>query len=159
MMIRSLSRLRRSEDGATAIEFALIMPMFLMLLFGVLQMGFYLQNHNALRSLSTDVARSIAVAYQNDNMLSTNQMEALARSQAIGGKHFLETDRLETKISTITPSRVDGATELEIELQYTPRHVLPVPMPSFDMTYKRPVFVFGAPTPNPTPTATPTVAP
>jgi len=54
-------RLIRSQSGAAIIEFALLGPLFLMMLIGVLQVGIYLQNYNAVQSLASDSARHVMV--------------------------------------------------------------------------------------------------
>jgi Flp pilus assembly protein TadG len=47
-----LARIRRDRRGAVMVEFALIGPALLAMLFGVLQFGLGMQNYNALRSIS-----------------------------------------------------------------------------------------------------------
>ena len=46
----TLRRLRRDDRGAAIIEFALLAPVLLGLMLGVLQMGLQMQSFNALRA-------------------------------------------------------------------------------------------------------------
>ena len=55
------SRRRRGDDGAVAIEFALIMPIFLMLVFGMIQYGVYFWSAQGGSSATRDAARRAAV--------------------------------------------------------------------------------------------------
>ena len=68
-MKRRAKRLSRATDGASAVEFAILAPVFLSLFFGVLQFGVWLQNYNAIRSVTLDGARAVMIEYQNDNTL------------------------------------------------------------------------------------------
>ena len=78
-MQRLLSRLRRNRDGSVAVEFALVGPILLGMLMGVLQIGIGMQNYNALRGISADTARYAVVNYQTANRLTTSQRADHAR--------------------------------------------------------------------------------
>ena len=60
-MTRLFKRLAHDLQGSVAIEFALIGPVFLTMFLGVLQIGIGMQNYNALRGISADVARYAVV--------------------------------------------------------------------------------------------------
>ena len=77
MTIRKLlNRIRRNDTGAAAIEFALLSPALILMMIGVLQVGVAMQNYNALRGLSADVARYTMVQYQTGNTISNSQIES-----------------------------------------------------------------------------------
>ncbi len=68
------TRLRRRDDeGAAAVEFALIMPLLLILLFGIVQYGFYFYAMQAGSSAVGDAARRVAVG----NCQTTSQVQTL----------------------------------------------------------------------------------
>lgn len=52
---------RRAEGGAVAIEFALVMPIFLLLVFGMIQYGLYFWAAQGSSSATRDAARRAAV--------------------------------------------------------------------------------------------------
>jgi Flp pilus assembly protein TadG len=56
---------RRDEDGTAAIEFALVLPVFLVLLLGILAYGIYFAAANSTAQLAADAARA-SVAGIND---------------------------------------------------------------------------------------------
>lgn len=60
-LTRGLRTWRRSEGGATAVEFAFVLPVLLMILAGIIQFGaiFFLQNNMA--NAAREAARALAV--------------------------------------------------------------------------------------------------
>ena len=54
-------RLRRAQDGAAAVEFALVAPMFLALLFGTFEFGRALWVQQALQEIASSGARCMAL--------------------------------------------------------------------------------------------------
>lgn len=141
-------RLRRNSQGSVAIEFALIGPAMLAMLLGVLQFGIGMQNYNALRSVSAEVARYAvinaqdAAAKSNMGMRETNaQLEQYARSVAVDAPYGLKSSNLTVTITSV-PTRVDGASERTIELRYNIPSVLAViGLTSIPISYTRPVFI------------------
>ena len=54
-------RMRRRDDGAVAVEFALIAPLLLLLVFGLIQYGFYFWSMQGGSSAAREAARRAAV--------------------------------------------------------------------------------------------------
>ena len=52
------SRLARAEDGATAVEFALIAPVFIMMLMGMFDMGYNMYTDQMLNGAIQQAARN-----------------------------------------------------------------------------------------------------
>jgi Flp pilus assembly protein TadG len=143
-----LSRLRCDCDGSVMVEFALIGPAMLAMLFGVLQFGLGMQNYNALRSISADVARYAVIdaqdaAAQSDmTMRDTNEeLEAYAEEIAGVPPYGLQTSRLTVTVTSV-PTRVQGASERTIDLQYdVPSMLGMIGINSIPISYSRPVFI------------------
>jgi Flp pilus assembly protein TadG len=57
-----LRALSRARDGATAVEFALVAPLFLALVFGTLEFGRLLWTEQALQETAIAGARCVAIA-------------------------------------------------------------------------------------------------
>lgn len=143
MTIRQLfSRLRRDDTGATAIEFALLSPALILMMIGVLQVGMAMQNYNALRGLSADVARYTMVQYQTGNTISNSQIETWAENHALGAPYLLHQDRVNAVVTTPSTQRVTGATELQLVISYQMDSFLGFAGIEFPfITYTRPIFL------------------
>ncbi|MBJ6987208.1 MULTISPECIES: TadE/TadG family type IV pilus assembly protein [unclassified Devosia] len=64
-MFRAYAKLRRNSDGAAAVEFAILTPVFLLLLTGMLAYGIYFGASLSLQQLAADAART-SIAGIND---------------------------------------------------------------------------------------------
>lgn len=86
MSIRTTLRLRlRSERGAVAAEFALILPVLVLLLFGMLQLGLTYQRQEAVHAAAREGARVASLP-------TTSTADACARSAAaLAGTGFTAT--------------------------------------------------------------------
>lgn len=60
-MRRLISRLLQSRDGTTSLEFAVIAPVFLMLLLGIPAAGFLLWAKGAIELAASQTARCVAI--------------------------------------------------------------------------------------------------
>lgn len=139
-----LARLGRDENGSTAIEFALIGPAFIAMFMGVLQLGLGMQNYNALRSVSADVARYAVVNYQTNNHLNTEQLQSYANGIASAPPYGLVRARFSVEITVAATQRVTGANEYNIHMTYDVPTVLTIiGMDDIPLTYDRPVFVIS----------------
>ena len=137
--------LRSNNKGAAAVEFALLAPVFFMLFLGVLQVAVYLQNYNAVQSLASDGARYVLVEYQKNNSLTDTQIKQVVRGEAVNVPYMLDTDRLNITVDRSGTSRITGATEIDIELEYELSDWIPgVDLPLSKIKYSRPVFVVTA---------------
>ena len=143
MKTRSLlSRIRRDEKGASAIEFALLSPALILMMVGVLQVGIAFQNYNALRGLSSDVARYAMVQYQTGNEISNSQIETWAENHALGAPYLLDQTRVNAVVTTPDTQRVDGANEIQLVVSYQIESFLGFAGIEFPfITYTRPIFL------------------
>lgn len=106
------------QSGATAVEFALIMPIFLLLLFGIVAYGLIIGIGHSLQQAAQEAARA-AVAGLNDT-----ERDSLARRRIqtlIGGAQLISPEGLTIKTGsssedpalwTVTLSYNIGATPL-----------------------------------------------
>ncbi len=58
-------RLLRGQEGSTAVEFAIILPVLLLILLGIVQFGFLFVIHTAMANAAREEARWIALAGGN----------------------------------------------------------------------------------------------
>jgi Flp pilus assembly protein TadG len=118
-------RTRRADDGAAAVEFALVSTLLLTLLFGIVQYGYYFFQSQSATSSAREGARLAAVGYDT----CANFRTALGdRTQGITIKSYSV---------TYTPSAAAGNT-VTVAITYTPtRFGFPfVPFISGDSTQK-----------------------
>lgn len=70
---------RRRDSGAAAVEFAIVLPVFLVMLFGIIQFGAVLFLHNNMVNAARETARRMAVAE-----LTAAQADAFAQNYLAG---------------------------------------------------------------------------
>lgn len=140
-----IGRFRRSQSGAAIVEFALLAPVFLIMFMGVLQVGIYLQNYNAVQSLASDAARFVMIENQKNNNLTNEQVRSILLGLSTNSPYLLDTDRLVITVDRSGVSRVTGATEIDIEMRYTLSNFLPgLELPLSVISYSRSVWVVNA---------------
>ncbi len=141
MMTRKLTSLRADLRGSAAVEFALIGPAFLALFFGVIQIGSGMQNYNALRGISAEVARHAVVSRQTGAQVNPNNLQTYATTKATAAPYGLQDSRF---VATVTQpaTRVTGATEYTIRLTYNvPTFLGFIGVDNIPLTYTQSVFV------------------
>ena len=77
---QKLRDLAADQSGATAVEFALLMPFLLTLLTGVIDVGFLFAVKNKMTSVSQDTARLVAIGN-----LTTTQAKTYASGKLTSG--------------------------------------------------------------------------
>jgi Flp pilus assembly protein TadG len=83
--MRTLAAWRRDDSGTSAVEFAILMPVFLLLLTGMLAYGIYFSAAHSLQQLAADAART-AIAGLDEaerNELVGDFLDANADSYAL----------------------------------------------------------------------------
>ncbi len=83
-----MSKRKRGEAGAAAVEFALVLPLLLTLLMGVVEFGWYFFNQGTLAGAAREAARDFAIhedaAQAADKAVQTATGLSLTASQ-VGG--------------------------------------------------------------------------
>jgi Flp pilus assembly protein TadG len=143
-MLQRLKQLRASTDGSVIVEFALLAPLLIGMFMGVLQIGIGMQNYNALRGASADVARYAVINYQTNNRLTTSQLQDYANGVATQAPYGLTRSRFTVTIATATTQRVTGAVEYTMSMRYTvPTMLSLLGVSEIPLTYQRPIFVIA----------------
>lgn len=76
---RLLKRLRHNRDGAIAVEFALVMPLFIGMFMGMMEYSTVYFTYGTMQSAARDVTRQLAV-----NTLLPGQAEAAVKNRMPG---------------------------------------------------------------------------
>jgi Flp pilus assembly protein TadG len=71
-----IGRICRDDEGASAVEFALVLPLFLLLLFGTADFGFVLYTQSIMQDAAREGARRMSV----DSTVTEAQGQAIAQN-------------------------------------------------------------------------------
>ena len=134
-------RLRPDPSGSVIVEFAILAPVVITLLLGVLQVGTWMHSYNALRSVAAETGRYTAVQYQRANYISNIAMATWARDRGIDSYMFDDAD-ISTDVSDAPNQQITGVTEKTLTLTYTYRSFMSiVGIRDQTVTFSRPIFV------------------
>ena len=140
--LRPIRRFLASCGGATAVEFALIAPVLITTVLGVVQVGMAMQEYNALRGVAGDVARYAVVNYQASNKLSTTTLETYGASVARASPYNIQATGLLVTISEAGTQRVTGAKELTFTIRAQVNNVMAfLNFNDYYISFSRPIFV------------------
>lgn len=137
-------RLKRDENGAATVEFALLGPVMITLMLGVLQVGIAMWSYNSLRAIASDSARYAVINYQASSKLNNSQIQQFARTTAISTPYGLNDAQLTITVENATTQRVTNAKELTLSINYTvPTLLAIIGVGDIPMSFSRPIFVIG----------------
>ncbi|GAA1739263.1 TadE/TadG family type IV pilus assembly protein [Aeromicrobium alkaliterrae] len=94
-------RRRHREDGSAAVEFALIAPLFIALLFGIISYGYMLSFRQGISQAAAEGARVFAVAPAGSPTLKADAVAAVNRSLSSYGITCTTTGTLKKGASTV----------------------------------------------------------
>lgn len=138
------ARLIREKSGAAVIEFALVAPVFIALMMGVVEVGLYMQNYNAVHSLATDATRFATVEYQKNNKIDTTTMENNIGSLGVESPYNLNPNYLHVAVTPVTPSAVNGALQFNLTIDYDlPDLIGGTSIDNITISYSRQIFVLA----------------
>jgi Flp pilus assembly protein TadG len=104
----SMTRHDSSERGATLVEMAIILPLLLMLVFGIIELGMAFRTYLSVNNATRDASRVAALA-GNDPDADCNTIVEAAKSLQISGE-LGNLDRIEIFIATQAGSQIAGKT-------------------------------------------------
>ncbi|MXO74081.1 hypothetical protein GRI40_02450 [Altererythrobacter aerius] len=134
----------RDRSGASLVEFAMIFPVLISMLLGAVQTGFWMQNYNAVRNITNDVARFAMVEYQRGNKITNDSIATKADTLAAGAKYQLGAGTFVPKV-TDKPTQVDGVRQLRLDIAYTPPEFMPFVDPAIlTIRYGRDIYLYDA---------------
>ncbi|ANY20686.1 TadE-like protein [Tsuneonella dongtanensis] len=125
MLIAIARKLHRDERAATLVEFALIAPVLITMMIGVLQVGTWVQSYNAVRNVVNDTTRFAMVEYQRGNKISDEAIEDRALEIAGSGKYNLD-ESLFVPDVTVKATEVAGIRQRRLVVTYTAPEFMPV---------------------------------
>lgn len=125
-------RRQRHEQGAVALEFALIVPILLVLFFGIVNYGIVLAQQLSLSNSARQAAR-FAVVDVEGRTCGQIENEARAAAETIGMLPTDPTYALTGATGTCERPCADSTptTDLTVTLTYRSEFVVPMPIPGF----------------------------
>jgi Flp pilus assembly protein TadG len=114
----------RSEKGQAAVEFALVLPILLMLIFGIIDFGRILYTKNALTSLSQESARHMSIYYVSDGTNGTVLSTYVsAHPGTLATTAFKKSDN--SSGIQISPTTITTGSEVNVTLTYKIYYITP----------------------------------
>jgi Flp pilus assembly protein TadG len=126
---------RRGQGGAVAVEFALILPIFLWLVFGVIQYGYYFYAMQAGTAAAGEAVRRVTVGdCQVDSDLTTFVTNHLGKARTSGTPSVSRTyQKLNTStnawVTDVTPGTVGGNVTIQVQFNTLNMHFPFIPVP------------------------------
>lgn len=142
MAPRLFRALSRDRTGAALVEFALVAPVLLTMLLGVVQVGSWVQSYNAVRNLVNDTARFTMVEYQRGNKIDNDSVEDRAKFIAASSRYnLIEVNVVPDAVTKTT--QVNGVKQLNLKVTYTPPKFVPfVSATAPAITYDRDIYLY-----------------
>ena len=113
---------KRNEDGASALEFALVIPLFMSMTFGTIQMGLAYYTASSVQFSLERVARTRMVS-----SMTTSQMQTAFNTEL--AKYTTKTITLSYSATTL-----DGMNIGQFSATYTHNFVIPF-VPAFNVSF------------------------
>ncbi|MEQ8175158.1 MAG: TadE family protein [Syntrophomonadaceae bacterium] len=114
-----MRRLIRREDGQSIVEFAMVLPVLLLLLMGIIEFGRIISSYMIINNLAREGARFASVG-KTDSQITTILLNEHAT---------LDVDKLEVQYSPAYSARVKGE-PLKVTVNYTVDLITPL-IPEF----------------------------
>jgi Flp pilus assembly protein TadG len=112
-------RLKRQEGGAVIVEFALLAPVLIAMMLGIFQLGLAMQNYNAVRNVSADVARYVLIQYTTGHPMTNDDITTRAETIAQSAPYLLSpSPRLDVAVTTVATPQVTGTVEKTLAISY-----------------------------------------
>lgn len=140
-------RWRRGERGASAVEIAVLMPVFLTLIFMLVQAGLYYHAQNITQAVAQHTARTIRTpenpGQQYTRVPTEAELTARASQVAVDTWHALDKHATASRPS-VTRANVDGFNQLVLTIEAKSVNLLPGLFPQLRVhaTASGPIEVF-----------------
>lgn len=143
-MRKIVTKFAREDDGAAIIEAAILLPALITLLIGVFQVGLYMQAQNAVRGLSGEMSRYMAVEAQKGNVLTDDQIRNQALGLAVTAPYMLDSDNLEVFVENEETQSINRVRKIDVRMNYDVPSLLGFEdIKILTLDYTRSVFIPG----------------
>lgn len=141
-MTGMLRRLRGDCTGSAVMEFALIAPMVIVLMLGVMQVGLWMHGYNGMRAVAAETSRHVTVEYQKGSAMSNSAMEDWAEDEARASASILAGGTVAAAVTDDAVQDITGVTKKTLTVNYQLSSFLGmVGIDALNLTFTRPIFV------------------
>lgn len=127
-----LRHLARNQDGASAVEFAIIAPVFILMIVGVLAYGIYFGAANSVQQIAADAARTSIAGL---SATERNTLVAAFIENNAGGYVFIDPEEVDFSIGDDAADPNQYKVTVTYDASQLPIWALPVPMPGKIISY------------------------
>ncbi len=113
-----LNNFRKAGQGQALVEMALVLPILIMLIFGIVEFGRILNTHLVVTELSREGARKGAIGETDSNIVTTIQNNATASD--------LNVSDLTITIDPVSAGKRARGTSVKVEVTYQVDLIAPV---------------------------------
>ena len=116
---KPFARILSDNRGSALIEFAILAPALIGMMMGILYVGLQMMNYNAMRSVSSDIARYTLVEYQKPRPVQASEIKEKAEAIARNPPYGLNIDNLSVVVTTPVTD-ISGTKKFTAKITYTP---------------------------------------
>ena len=109
----------RDNRGSALIEFAILAPALIGMMMGILYIGVQMLSYNAIRAVSSDIARYTLVEYQKLHKVTASNIRSQAIAIAVNPPYGLDTNNLSVVVTTPVTD-ISGTIKFTARITYTP---------------------------------------
>jgi len=131
-LLGGLRQLARNHDGASAVEFAIIAPVFILMIVGVLAYGIYFGAANSVQQIAADAARTSIAGL---NATERNTLVTAFIENNAGAYVFIDPDEVDFAIGDDVTDPNQYKVTVTYDASQLPIWVLPVPLPGKVISY------------------------
>ena len=112
-------RLKQQESGAAIVEFGILAPVLVAMMLAVFQMAIMVQNYNAVRNVSADIARYAMIQYTNGHPMTNEAITTRAETVAQAAPYLLQpSPRLDVEVANVATPQVADTVEKTLTITY-----------------------------------------
>jgi Flp pilus assembly protein TadG len=144
-MSKLVRRLYQDRAGTSAMEFALIAPMFIVMMLGVMQIGLWMHGFNGMRAVAAETSRHVTVEYQKDGTMTNSDIEDWAEAEAGASSSILAGGTVTTAVTDDAVQDITGVTKKTLTVNYQLSSFLGmIGIDELNLSFSRPIFVAQA---------------
>jgi Flp pilus assembly protein TadG len=107
----------RRESGASMVEFAIILPLFIVLIFGIIEFGLLFYNQGIITHAAREGARA-GIVYDANSRISVSEIEAEVNNYILDNLVSFSPSTPDIDINNACPVETSSGQELIVNVSY-----------------------------------------